>query len=236
MVYQEICKSHGSIADFRARLLALLPAATGASAFVLLAKTGEGHRRLLGPIGLLGFTAIFGLFMYELRGIQDCVMLRERAKRIEEQLHIPREERHFGQERGKLRGLADEIGAGWIVYTAVLLSWMYVVGTGFEFDRWLGQHWAWWLLVPLYVAVLGVALLPPWYLAAQLAGVHPPRHLRAKDPVFVPRAGTPMPGRVVEVRDEKATVRLSDGSTREEPVRSLEFRYGIRARWPPFRA
>jgi hypothetical protein len=234
-VYQQICQSHGAIADFRAKLLALLPAASGASAFVLLAKTSGGHLRLLGPLGLLGFTAIFGLFMYELRGIEDCVMLRRRATKLEEELRIPPGAGHFGQGRGKLWGLADELGAGWIVYTAVLLSWLYVAGTGFQVDRWLGQHWAW-LLVPLYVVVLGVALLPPWYLAAQLAGVDPPRRIRAKDPVLVPRAGGHVCGRVVEVADEKATVRLSKGLTAEEPVRSLEFRYGIRARWPPFKA
>jgi hypothetical protein len=178
VVYQEICKSHGAIADFRAKLLALLPAASGASAFVLLAKTGEDHRRLLGPLGLLGFTAIFGLFMYELRGIQDCVLLREQAKRIEERLGILPEESHFAQKPGKLGGLADELGAGWIVYTAVLLSWLYVAGRGFEVGTWLGEHWAW-LLVPLYVAVLGLALLPPSRIAGRLAGV--PRPARAKD-------------------------------------------------------
>ena len=33
---------------------------------------------------------------------------------------------HFRRDPGKLRGLADELGAGWIVYTAVLTSWLYV--------------------------------------------------------------------------------------------------------------
>src|SRR5947209_745959 len=96
VVYQEICKSHGAIADFRAKLLALLPAASGASVFILLEKdtnatpaqathahATHAHLGLLGPLGLFGFAAIFGLFMYELRGVEDCVKLRKRAEEME---------------------------------------------------------------------------------------------------------------------------------------------------------
>jgi hypothetical protein len=225
VVYQEVCKSHGTIADFRAKLLALLPAASGASAFVLLAKTSD--RGLLGPLGLLGFTAIFGLFMYELRGIEDCVTLRKRAEEIEEQLHIPPEESHFRRDRGKLGGLADEVGAGWIVYTAILLSWLYVAGAGFNVGKYIWLHWPW-LLVPLYLADLGLALSPPWYIAARLAGVDPPRRLRAKDRVLVLRGGKRVPGRVESVAGECAKVKLPEGLI-EKPVRAFEFRYGIRA-------
>jgi hypothetical protein len=180
-VYQEICKSHASIADFRARLLALLPAASGASAFIAL-QQADGGNRLLGPLGLFGFTAIFGLFMYELRGIEDCVTLRRRAEEIEGQLAIPTVESHFCRPRGKLGGLADEIGAGWIVYTAVLISWLYVAGTGFDLDGRLGWHGWPWVLAILYVFVLVLALSPPWYVAARLAGTDPPRRFASRRP------------------------------------------------------
>src|SRR5207237_4545122 len=134
VLYQEICRSHGAIADFRAKLLALLPAASGASAFVLL-KGGGPTPNFLGPLGLFGFAAVFGLFMYELRGIQDCVTLRGCAQKIEEQLGIPSGEHHFDREPGKLLGLADEIGAGWIIYTAILTSWLGIAGRGFHVDH-----------------------------------------------------------------------------------------------------
>jgi hypothetical protein len=233
VVYQEICKSHGSIADFRAKLLALLPAASGASAFIVLERAnGPGQPPwFLAPLGLFGFTAIFGLFMYELRGIEDCVTLRKRAEGIEEQLGIPREESHFRRPPGKLRGLADEIGAGWIVYTAILTSWLYVAGRGFDFNRRLEWH-AWpWLLALLYLGVLCLAMLPPWCFAARLAGVNPPRLLRPKDPVLVLRDGTHVPGRVVDVEGERAWV-LAKGLMTEESVQAIEFRYGLTARWP----
>src|SRR5207248_1893909 len=111
VVYQEICKSHGEIADFRAKLLALLPAASGASVFILLERApGTGPApTFLAPLGLFGFAAIFGLFMYELRGIEDCVTLRKRAEEIEERLAIPFGESHFRRAPGKLLGLADEV-------------------------------------------------------------------------------------------------------------------------------
>ena len=52
-------------------------------------KGGGPTPNFLGPLGLFGFAAVFGLFMYELRGIQDCVTLRGCAQKIEEQLGIP---------------------------------------------------------------------------------------------------------------------------------------------------
>jgi hypothetical protein len=176
LVYQEICRSHGAIADFRAKLLALLPAASGASAFIAVEKGGK-HGRLdfVGPLGLFGFVVIFGLFMYELRGIEDCVTLRTRAETIEEELGLPPEESHFRRPKGRLRGFADEVGAGWIVYTAVLISWLYVAGRGFDLDKRL--HWTgWpWILAIVYLLVLVVALTPPLSVASRLAGLGPHR-------------------------------------------------------------
>ena len=244
VVYQEICKSHGAIADFRAKLLALLPAASGASVFVLLIKNHtESFRKLLGPLGLFGFVAIFGLFMYELRGIEDCVTLRKRAEEIEEKLHIPFGESQFHRDRGKLGGLADEVGAGWIVYTAVLTSWLYVAGKGFDvlgkgFN--LNEKFGWgaWplLLVIVYLGVLALALCPPWYFAARLAGVNPPRSFRPGDPVFVCRPGRKPESAIFDLRVPSRTpltakvtlVRRSGRVPDVVPERLLRFQYGIR--------
>jgi hypothetical protein len=203
-VYQEICKSHASIADFRARLLALLPAASGASVFIALQKA-DGDNHFLGPLGLFGFTAIFGLFMYELRGIEDCVKLRRHAEAIEHELGIREGESHFHRKRGKLGGLADEIGAGWIVYTAVLISWLYVAGRGFHLDRWLGWNGRVLevLLVILYVGLLVVAFSPRSKLAERLAGIDP---FREGDSVLVFRERDE--GTVESVTGGCATVRL----------------------------
>lgn len=37
-VYEQVCDAHNGIADFRAKLLALLPIASGAGIFLLLSK------------------------------------------------------------------------------------------------------------------------------------------------------------------------------------------------------
>jgi hypothetical protein len=146
--YEEVSKSHNAIADFRAKLLGLLPAGTGASAFLLLdhAKTDSGGAKSgaesgltagqLAAIGLFGFVVTFGLFMYDLRGIQDCVLLRKRAERLEKRLGIQPGESQFRRSAPRFFGLADEVGAGWIVYTAVLAAWLYVAGSTTIFKGW----------------------------------------------------------------------------------------------------
>jgi hypothetical protein len=174
LVYQEVCKGHSAISDFRAKLLALLPAASGASVFVLLEKAKESKApidpALLTAIGLFGFAVTFGLFMYELRGIQDCNTLRARAAELEENLRIlPAESQFRSRPAGKLAGLADELGASWIVYTAVLMAWLYVAGTGLDLGDALGWGGWPWALAALYVVVLELALLPPARFGRRLA-------------------------------------------------------------------
>jgi hypothetical protein len=159
LVYQEVCKTHAAIADFRAKLLALLPLASGTGVFILLGKfNNASNQKLLAPIGLFGIAVTLGLLMYELRGIEDCTMLRSRAKNMEEQLGVPVDKSQFGSWRGGKLGLVDEIGAGWLIYLAVLASWAYVAGTGF--DQGSGG-WPWyWVLGIVYVTVLLLALNP----------------------------------------------------------------------------
>ena len=65
VIYQETCKTHNAIADFRAKLLALLPIASGTGVFLLLGKLNGGDRKLLLAVGLFGFIVTFGLFMYD---------------------------------------------------------------------------------------------------------------------------------------------------------------------------
>jgi predicted enzyme related to lactoylglutathione lyase len=150
-VYTEVCANHRGIADFRARLLALLPTVSGAAIFVLLAR-GDKDAIPLAAIGLFGFAVTFGLFMYDLRGIQDCIELRRRAQEIEAVLDVEREDLSLfrGWPPPRVLRLADEVGASWIVYTAVLGSWLYLAGSGssvWDGDRGL-------VLIVLYVLLL----------------------------------------------------------------------------------
>jgi len=170
VVYQETCKTHGAIADFRAKLLALLPIASGTGIFLLLGKLNGDNRKLLAAVGLFGIAVTFGLFMYELRGIEDCTALRGRARNMEQALGVQEPVSQFRDwPSGKLN-LADEIGAAWIVYMTVLASWIFVAGAGLEsLSR--PRGWPTWLEIVLgvllgigYLTVLVLALskLGPW--------------------------------------------------------------------------
>jgi hypothetical protein len=65
-VYPVVCANHSAIADFRAKLLALLPTVSGAAIFVLLGDKDKDAAEFA-AIGLFGFAVTFGLFLYDLR-------------------------------------------------------------------------------------------------------------------------------------------------------------------------
>jgi hypothetical protein len=98
--YQEVCRSHAGITDFRAKLLALLPIASG-TGIGLLVIQGDGalsttDAGLLIALGVFGVLVTTGLFFYELRQIDVCKQLRNHAAWIEKQLDI-----HAGQFGGR---------------------------------------------------------------------------------------------------------------------------------------
>lgn len=102
--YQEVCTSHSGITDFRAKLLALLPIASGAGVGLLVIQ-GKGQASgtmagLLIGLGIFGAVVTIGLFMYELRQIDVCKQLRNHAGWIERQLGI--EAGQFGGRREHL--------------------------------------------------------------------------------------------------------------------------------------
>jgi hypothetical protein len=127
-----VCKAHQGIADFRARLLALLPLASGAGIFLTLggakSRPSAGD---LAAIGAFGFAVTLGLFVYELRGIQHCHRLRDQAAILECELDVPEPCGQFrDRTHSQLNGLVGVEAASWLVYTAVLLAWLYVAVYG----------------------------------------------------------------------------------------------------------
>ena len=131
MEYGEVCKSHSSITEFRAKLLALLPIASGSGIFLLLTKRSEPiDTTYLYAIGLFGFLITLGLFIYELRGIQHCKHLEQLASRLEEQLHL-HEAQFIGRPKGRLGGLVGAQGAAYIIYPTMLAAWVCVAFVGF---------------------------------------------------------------------------------------------------------
>jgi hypothetical protein len=164
LLYTEVCKSHAGIADFRAKLLALLPIASGTGVFLLVDKAGASGGPLLTAIGVFGFVVTLGLFLYELRGIEDCVLLRDRADYMERVwLEVPTAGGHYRDRKpGRLGGVVSEIGVGWIIYSAVMAAWLYVAGRGADLDEHLFRGWPWVLAgIAVLLAALGLRYWNP---------------------------------------------------------------------------
>lgn len=102
--YQELCKSHSAITDFRAKLLALLPIASGTGIGLLVFQVkGELENieaLLLIGLGFFGALVTFALFFYELRQIDVCKQLRNHGSWLERKLGI--EAGQFGGRRQRL--------------------------------------------------------------------------------------------------------------------------------------
>ena len=73
--YEEVCKSHRAIDDFRARLLALLPLASGIGGLTLLSSQ-DTVRTHMTASGLFGVAITAGLLIYELNGARRCRRLK----------------------------------------------------------------------------------------------------------------------------------------------------------------
>jgi hypothetical protein len=121
-LYEEVCRQHDGISDFRAKLLGFLPLAS-AGALVLLGENSTGPHavlRLFGT-GLFGMFVTIGLFIHEIRGIEKCVSLITAARLLEERLANELE----GAFRSKRPGLEVRTPTR-IIYFAVALAWAYV--------------------------------------------------------------------------------------------------------------
>ena len=123
--YQELCTSYHGIADFRAKLLGLLPLASGAGIFLLLGQLPKPDQSPLiqVAVGAFGFLVTLGLFTYELRGIQRCNALIEVGKVMEKDLGF---QGQFRLRPGKVNGIIGTTLAARIIYPAVLAAWMFV--------------------------------------------------------------------------------------------------------------
>jgi hypothetical protein len=150
LAYEQLCASHAALTDFRAKLLALLPIASGAGIFLLLEESPD--LGALPAIGLFGFAVTLGLSIYEWIGIETCVDLRERGARLEKELGVPPDMGQFQENpRRPLRGPRSVEGASWVVYLSVLLAWAYLAGASGGW--WEGLRWL------ILLALGGIALV-----------------------------------------------------------------------------
>ncbi len=125
-IYRELCASYRAIDDFRAKLLGLLPLATGTGIFLLLGDKTKLNAvaPYLGPIGVFGFVVTLGLFSYEIFAIKKCGALISAGTELEKQL-----EKGYishGQFVTRPNIFINEPFAAGIIYSAVLAAWIYL--------------------------------------------------------------------------------------------------------------
>jgi hypothetical protein len=148
--YQEICNNYRAIDDLRMRLMGLFSIASGVGIAVLAKGPGlfsgsDGQTEsggqlgyLFVPIGLFGFLVTFGLFLFELRGLQRCAALIKAGKDIEHtagmegsflstpdpisvfRLKPQNEREHYASIAASARGTAR------LIYPTVLAAWVFV--------------------------------------------------------------------------------------------------------------
>ena len=126
VLYEQVCTQHDGIADFRGKLLALLPIASGAGIFLLFENGGilqELSPHLI-AIGLFGIAVTTGLFVYELRGIQKCNALIHAAENLEHELSYE-SKGAFRSRPPSIRGVGATTAA-LIIYPAVVGAWVYL--------------------------------------------------------------------------------------------------------------
>jgi hypothetical protein len=135
--YQEVCQSHRAITDFRGKLLALLPLASGTGIYLLITKKDEPlDPQHLGVIGVFGCLVTLGLFLHEIRGIGQCGDLIKLGTSLETTMGLAdgqftQEDTYYNKPTG-FRKFKHEfvgpVGAACVIYPAMILAWLYVAG------------------------------------------------------------------------------------------------------------
>ena len=148
-VYDKLCASYQGIDTFRARLLGLLPLATGSGIFLLYSNLTAEAKEFLGPIGLFGFAITLGLFAYEVYGIRKCGALISAGIQMEGQLGIDGQFTHRPHE---VFGVVNEPFASGIIYPAVLAAWAFVG------SRFVLPEYAWLIALAVFLAGFGFSI------------------------------------------------------------------------------
>ena len=122
--YRELCATYRAIDDFRARMLALLPLASGGAIFLLTASDAAlKDPGVLLPIGLFGFFVTAGLLAYEIFGVRRCHALILAGAQIEIGMGV---QGQFVTRPAAVAGIVSEPFAAAVIYPAVLGAWAYV--------------------------------------------------------------------------------------------------------------
>ena len=126
--YSEICTAIRTTDDISFKLLGLVPLVSGAGIFAVLDLLGGTVASWPTTVfaSLFGATVTFALFRWELRNIQTCQWLRDRAKEIEQDELKLTVGPFLGRERAP-RVLGIEWGktqAEKLLYTTTIAAWL----------------------------------------------------------------------------------------------------------------
>ena len=128
--YVELCNSYHRLKDFRAKLLGLLPLASGTGIFLLLDP--DMDRQHLTAAGFFGLVITIGLYVYERHGTQLLDKLFVAGKAMERTLLNDELQGQFLVRPDK--GVGSSQGAkvaALVVYSAVAAGWFYIMVIGF---------------------------------------------------------------------------------------------------------
>jgi hypothetical protein len=126
--YGELCTTYNSIRDFRGKLLALLPLASGGGIFFLIDQVPSP---LLIPVGLIGAFVTIGLWLYELHNMQRCHDLIKRGQEWEKVLTNNRGGQFTDHPYVRLPNKGSlVVKAATCVYGAVFIGWLFIVALG----------------------------------------------------------------------------------------------------------
>jgi Na+/proline symporter len=139
-VYDQLSTAYHAVDDFRARLIGLLPLASGVAFIGLLDPTKTNaltsHLR---EIGLLGMVITFGLLIYELKGIKKCTDFIFSGEAMEQVLlkgtSLTGKFTELTKSAPKFWKFATEPVASAIVYATVMAGWTFVASSSEHMEK-----------------------------------------------------------------------------------------------------
>lgn len=141
-VYNQVCRSHQALYDFRMKLLGLLPIASVAALLALGKSVSSqpsptsGEGMVIGYIGIFSALFTLALFLYEARGILMCHDLYYTGAELEDLMRVSAQFKQCDEMR-KLpcyntafkKRLATKINdkiASSAIYSLVFAAWLFV--------------------------------------------------------------------------------------------------------------
>lgn len=121
--YRELSAAFRQLDDFRAKLLGLLPLASGAGIYILLDGNSS---EVPAALAILAAFVTFGLGIHEIRTIFRCKALLKAGRQLEQALNIDPLTGLFQTYPRQLPYPIISTGvASAVVYGSVLIAWVY---------------------------------------------------------------------------------------------------------------